>query len=285
MFESYTEYKKSIIDRLIAASGKSGKWSDGIWDQTESPVAHILPLEGENTKENRVLAIKKFLHFDCKDCLPRGYRGLHQYAHHLNSSQLLCMMFFSSMIKDGKASDTLVKLIHDILNIQITTSADCQFEYKDNNCPDYFFYIHNEKGQLVKRYEGTSFDFHIKGNNNTEIFFEIKLTEQGFGKAEDNSRHREKAIQYISLLPKAICNKVTIEKFLSYYQILRNVMRTRSDKAYVVFISDKNNPATENDKHMFIDEFGLPERVSFITWQDIIENSPLIELPFQLKII
>ena len=39
--------------------------------------------------------------------------------------------------------------------------------------------------------EGTNFDFHIS-DGDKEYFFEIKFTENGFGKASNDDRHSQK---------------------------------------------------------------------------------------------
>jgi len=271
--ESYKTYKADILERLVAAAGKT--WNDGVWAPTGNSVEHILPLIGENTKANRAKAIEKYLHFDCKRCLPENLKGLHQYAHHLNSSQLLCMMFFSQMLdNERKATEQMVKFVNDTFHISIKVGAECSFEYTEKCEP----YIFNVLGK--KEYEGTSFDFHIK-DGDTEIFFEIKLTEQGFGKADDNSRHQAKAKQYVKLLPTSYKN-VTPDMLLDNYQIFRNVIRARNIIAHVIFITDSDNPITRNDAENFEERFGKQPNVHFVTWQEIAPEYPF-ELPFQLK--
>lgn len=280
MSESYTKYKESVLKRLIDASGKKNQWENGVWEKNGASVEHILPLDGKNTKANRANAIKKYMRFDCKEWLPGNYKGLHQYAHHLNSSQMLCMMFFSSMVKNGKATDALVRFINDALGIAITTNSVCQFEYCDQNMPE--FHIKNEHGELVKESEGTSFDFHIK-DSNAEIFFETKLTERGFGKAKNDLRHQEKAKKYMELLPQELRNKVSVEDILTHYQLFRNIIRAGKENSYVVFITDGNNPATKDEQKSFVEKFGNPKRVIFTTWQEIVKKSPNLTLPFQFK--
>ena len=173
---SYSHYKQSVLNRLVEAAGKT--WNSGIWAATGSPREHILPLENsKNTKRSRATAIQKLLGFDCRESL-KDLNGLHQYVHHLNSSQLLCMMFFQPMVKD---KTKLVQFVNSILGISISENATCSFEYTENHAPYIFKISGNEE------YEGTCFDFHIK-DGSTEIFFEIKLTESGFGKATEDER-------------------------------------------------------------------------------------------------
>ena len=268
---SYTNYKESILNRLVEATGKT--WNDGIWAATGTRLQHILPLDSDkNTKENRAAAIKEYLQFDCSECLG-NLNGLHQYAHHINSSQLLCMMFFQPMVKD---KSRLVKFVKDFLGISISENATCSFEYTEKHAP----YIFNVSGG--EEYEGTCFDFHIK-DGSTEIFFEIKLTEYGFGKATEDERHTQKAEQYVKLLSK----QYTLEKteMLQHYQIFRNLTRASNENSYVVFITDGDNPQTNSEISDFQEKYDMRDNVRFLTWQEIAEKYQREELPFQLKAI
>ncbi len=283
--QSYNNYKKSIIDQLIITSGKS--WSNGIWAPTGKPVEHILPLDGKNTRENRANAIRKYLNFDCRICLPNDLNGLHQYAHHLNSSQLLCMMFFSKMLdKELRANESMVEFIKEAFNINIQSKAQCSFEYAENDkvkFPEYIFKVPNSEGNGdVLEYEGTSFDFHLNDIAN-QIYFEIKFTEQGFGSvSKPDERHTAKAQQYINLLPQQY-QGISIDEMLKHYQIFRNIIRTKNENAHVIFITDKNNPATLNEIELFIKKYSeLPSNIIFTTWQDISQHYTGI-LPFQLR--
>lgn len=214
-----------------------------------------------------------------------NYSGLHPYTHHLNSSQLLCMMFFSAMIKDGKASELMVEFIKNTLDVEITTAADCEFEYTEEFKEEYNFELTNGKREIVRDYEGTSFDFHIQ-DSNTQIFFEVKLTENGFGKADDTPRHLEKSMRYIELLPDELRNHVSTEDMLNYYQLFRNIIRTRNEGSYVVFITDGKNPATNKEIADFSEKYSNLARVKFMTWQEVKVISEInlnLTLPFQFK--
>lgn len=290
---TYSDYRKRLFECLARVKN----WDEeGVWCRNGkcTKFAHILPLSYDmNSAANRANAIKKFLGLDCAKYLGPKLIGLHQYAHHLNSSQTLCIQFFSALI-DGNyphltAKHELVELLKSI-GITIHTGAECKFEYKEKHKKEYTFAIHNNEG----KYEGTSFDFYIK-DNDIEVFFEIKFTEDGFGKASKNinhpekeKRHKEKAEQYKKLLlnPERIISlkqEPTVDDILTYYQLFRNIIRVGENK-YVVFITDENNHSTEIDKENFKEKFGEPKNVVFLTWQKIREKAGAIypgELPFQ----
>lgn len=281
-YKSYSDYRKTVVTLLATLVGK--KWEDGIWRRTGTPVQHILPTihtdSSRQNRENRANAIKDYLGFDCKKCLGNTLAGLHQYAHHLNSSQALCMMFFSNLIDEThRVNKGMVGFVREMLSINISTNARYHFEYTEKRKP----YIFNVSGK--DEYEGTSFDFYIV-DEDIEIYFEIKLTENGFGKAEDDSRHNEKIYQYKKLLPSYLIQEPTDEQFRNHYQIFRNIIRTGENK-YVIFITDKNNPSTEKEKMDFQKSFGQSDNVKFITWQDIKRVANCFypcKLPYQFDI-
>lgn len=133
-FKSYKEYRNTVVEQLLSAAGKT--WSDGVWHQTGTSVPHILPAKHtDDTRKNRVYrgeAIEELLGFDCRKCLGDKLIGLHQYAHHLNSSQLLCMMFFSNLMNDEhRVYNGMISFAKDILGINISSSTQCHFEYTE----------------------------------------------------------------------------------------------------------------------------------------------------------
>ena len=70
-------------------------------------------------------------------------KDMHKFAHHLNSSQVLCYNFFRPLITlNNTPTDELSQLLGE-QGIIISGSAICSFEY----CPD--------------KQERTQFDFHI----------------------------------------------------------------------------------------------------------------------------
>lgn len=296
---TYNSYKENVLSQLKKALEKSlgrniepGKWKYSQNDDLGNKITkeidkdHILPLEDSNKSaaKKRAAAMQKYLNIDVSNYLGSKLKGLHQYSHHLNSSQTLCIQFFSALI-DGEyphftAKQELVELLKTI-GISIHEGAECKFEYTEQDKDKYRFKIHNQERKEVNEYEGTSFDFHIK-DNDVEVYFEIKFTEDGFGKANNDQRHEEKAEQYTKLLPPSIKPTPTVDELLTHYQLFRNIIRATDEKKYVVFITDANNPSTENEKTEFIAKFGEPNNVLFLTWQEIRENYSG-ELPFQFE--
>ena len=90
----------------------------------------------------------------------------------------------------------------------------------------------------------TNFDFFVELDNSTQIFFEIKYTEYGFGKAKKDEYHiRKFEHTYDPLLRenRFITDKYkTIDLFLANYQLMRNLIHIKQKK-YVVFIYPRSN--------------------------------------------
>lgn len=296
---NYQKYNEKLLNLLIdevqKATGK--RWEDGLWAPKKVRRPHILPLLGDNNNAiNRANAIRQYMGFDCSPYFDKDFNGLHTYAHHINSSQITCLMFFSKLIdKDGHAKREMVEFVKKAFGIDISVEAKCDFEYTEKFAP--YDFDADKDGNIIKGYEGTSFDFHIK-DENVEIYFEIKLTEPGFHKEKlfkkdrktkkeiEDKRHMAKARRYLAKeVAPQFFREIVKEpaEFLTQYQIYRNIIRVTGNNKYVVFISDRNNPMTKQDADS-IERVHFHNNVIFRTWQQLIPFYPF-ELPFQLKAI
>lgn len=182
--DTHKFYKEKVESSLSKAIGRNIE--AGIWKYTRKdvfgnketkiiPKGHILPLEDscKSAAEKRAEAIEKYLGLKVAEFLGPKLKGLHQYSHHLNSSQTLCIQFFSALIEGNYPHFTAKQELVDLLKsfkITIHTGAECKFEYQEKEKEEYKFKVHNQYGKEVIEYEGTSFDFHIK-DNDIEVFF------------------------------------------------------------------------------------------------------------------
>lgn len=279
-------YKKYRIDSVLKLSDeirKNGRFiAPGRWQgEQRDTFTHILPfhpLDSKNTRTRRVEAIKNYLNISIdENFLPAKSEGrgesLHPYAHHLNSSQLLCYCVFRNMLTEDHAPKVPLIQLFASFGIKITSSARCDFEYNDG-------WIWERGGEM----EGTSFDFHIS-DGDCEYFFEIKFTENGFGKAADDERHRLKIKDiYLPKIRRITLSDLSTDDCLKYYQLIRNVIRADSDLKKVVFITDANNPSTTNDIKEFRTKVlrSATYQPIFLTWQEIYNKWPNgVEKPFQ----
>lgn len=239
----------------LAEYAKNNKLpTGGTYNDNGRPYEHILKLD-----KNKIDIVKDFniLKDVNKDMLTEK---LHRCAHHLNSSQILCYNFFMPMLTDkGKASKQLVKLLANY-GIKIEEGAECKFEYNDNLG------------------DNTKFDFHIKSGN-IEVFFEIKYTEDGFGRAVKDEKHKT---NFDTIYKKELGDKhnalqtnPNCEEFLNKYQLYRNAIRIKDKNKYLILLYPKHNEVADRQAQKFINEKinkEFRDNVQIIYWEDIADK-------------
>jgi len=182
----------------------------------------------------------------------------HQYFHHLNSSQAMCINFFFPLIKEKKLDIILDEL--EIKNESVNYDS-VQFEKESN--------IDNKNRQRP-----TNFDFYFRTNSEKQFYFEIKYTEDKFGNAKKDDEHKKKYSDiYNKVAEKVIKKEYNNEDyFLDNYQIMRNLIHI-DDNSYVVFVIPKNNEKvynTANNVNNFIIE-KYKNNVKILTWEKLYE--------------
>lgn len=174
---------------------EAGPREQGIWKGNGKRYPHILP-EGKqalNILEPYRDAFWKSVH---------GKAKLHQDFHHLNSSQALCFNLFAPFLLDGQHA-----LLYDILDVGFSGSEsgprDCGFE------------------RVFETAENTNFDLFLQPDLDTRLYFEVKYTENGFGTAPDDERHRDKleTIYRPRLAGKVVPGCLEAPMFFQNYQI------------------------------------------------------------------
>ena len=144
--------------------------------------------------------------------------SFHDLFHHLNSSQALCINLFYPLLAEGE-----LHLVPDFLGLSRTASLPARFE---------------KKSELEKADRLTSFDFFFQSGQ-VSVFFEVKYSENGFGKARADDDHKDKfKATYKTLVDNSeflteACREEAF--FLKHYQILRNLVHITST-SNVVFL-------------------------------------------------
>ncbi|MFM1655804.1 PGN_0703 family putative restriction endonuclease [Brevibacillus sp. B_LB10_24] len=123
----------------------------------------------------------------------------HQFFHHVNSSQAVCINYYYPFITEGK-----LEWIAEIFGCQDRVS-EWAFE------------------KVVDKAEQTNFDFYMKATGGKQLFFEVKYTEQEFGTAKNDESHQRKYHLIYSRRLKGKVKKCSMEDFFRHYQILRNI--------------------------------------------------------------
>ena len=178
---------------------------------------------------------------------------LHQYFHHLNSSQAVCFNFFYPLIAENQLP-LLLKILH----------------LKDEEISEWSF----EK--MLGEGERTNFDFYLKLKSGKEVLFEIKYTEAGFGKVMDDLRYQK---QYKNVYQEMLAGKIrsgidVYAVLLKNYQLLRNIAYVKEDGTrIVVFICPKNNTKLLKEFNHVIDHVVDPRihpNILMLTWESML---------------
>jgi len=183
----------------------------------------------------------------------------HKYFHHLNSSQALCINLFYPLIHEQK-----LNLFLELLEIYGKVARTAEFE----------------KISPVEQTSGrkTNFDFYLELTDGKQIFFEVKNTEQKFGKAKNDRRHTEKfETTYQPLLssnPFILEEYKEITPFLENYQIMRNLVHI-GDDSMVVFIYPEANQKIHEQALLAVDEMVTDkgrERIRILSLEVTIQH-------------
>jgi len=228
-----TNYRESICKHLADYKEKVlGIMEDGIfmYRGAKKLKPHILL---KNVQDRNILPEYRKLFFNSE------YSNIkrHMYFHHLNSSQAMCINLFYPLISEEKLSQ-----ITEYLGINAGTDLIAQFE---------------KESELEDAARRTNFDFYLKCSapNCSEIFFEVKFTENGFGKAKPDDEHKKKFKEtYLPLVERSKylnenCRNESF--FLGHYQLLRNLVHI-DYSSYVVFLfPSANHKAKKEVEEMY----------------------------------
>ena len=207
---------------------------------------------------------------------------LHQFAHHLNSSQIMCYNFFRPFIEEScKPTSMLIELLQSKLGISIedANDASCSFEYEQND--EEWTWKSNDR----TRKEGTNFDFYIKAGEK-EVFFEVKYTERGFGRCADDKGHQykfdnlyKKKIDSTDVIKKEQRKYLNFETFIKHYQLFRNILRATSKNKYVIFIYPEDNSIVRKQYEYFVKNYvldGSCEQIKGVFWEDLLDHNAVV---------
>jgi hypothetical protein len=181
-----TGYSDKLLRQLAAYTQQhAGQAADGAWKDRDN----ILPSFRE----------RFWAWFEGQK--PR--LNLHPQFHDLSSSQAMCFNLFFPLLHEGRADRRLLEAVG--------IAADTEFGG------------HFEK--TLDAEESSSFDFYLEAASGRKIFFDLKLSEAGFGTCTDDERHRHELERYYQPRLEEHIDRKWLEPgaFFSQYEILRNV--------------------------------------------------------------
>jgi hypothetical protein len=231
---------------------------------------------------------KEYLHVlkgnDCKDVLKYNlledddlFQRPQTYAHHLNSSQVLCYNYFRGLIdntdcikKTGHPTTKLIELMEK-QGIKIPNDATCSFE---------------KSGQ-----DDSYYDFVIE-HKDVNVYFEIKYTEQSFsrtGKISDDFRDKVKSYKQKFKDNKILkLNTISFDiedeesDFIKYYQLYRYALLC-NESTYFVCVLPRANKRLRDAFERFRNHVTSNYKSHYIAlyWEDIVDpKSKLFEKYF-----
>lgn len=137
--------------------------------------------------------------------------------------------------------------------------------------------------QVKSNQRRTSFDFHLAGHQEPEVFFEVKYTEDGFGKAEDDDEHRQKVEDVYRPLVRDssyLTNKAKrpdqpfVDFFLTHYQLMRNLVHVDTNAHLVLLFPSWNEKVRRQAEHAR-EELLTPkgrDRLHIVFLEDMVDH-------------
>jgi hypothetical protein len=233
--EHLADYKINVLNII----------ENGLWRNKK--YGHILP---EILKERNILASNYYQ--SIIDEIKNKDIKLHQYFHHLNSSQALCFNLFHPLLVENYLFPIFNKVNKKIEQNEIVEKYE--FEY------------------IADHRENTNFDLFLKTKNNINFYFEIKYTENEFGKEIKDEKHIQK-YNTIYKNKLKVFNNVNIDIFLQYYQIFRNLIY--NDNGYSIFVFPRDRIDLENSLNEVLNKYcnkKQQEHAIIIYIENIVES-------------
>ena len=235
------KYRKAVILHLADYKVRAlGIEANGTWWGNCKEYGHILPEELSDLN-----IIDKGYHPRIADMIKKKSR--HLGFHHLNSSQALTANLFGPFIKERK-----IDQLKNLFGLELINGVGL------------FEHIHD-------RVEGTNFDFAVTGLQ-TNLFVEVKYTEDRFGSAKRDQHHIEKYKKiYQGRLKKIV--DISADEFFRDYQLWRNICY--SDLGLVAFVIPKFRKDLVKKVEAAKERIHNPEKVRIVWIDDICRQGEL----------
>jgi hypothetical protein len=237
--------------------------AEGVWHRNGRSYAHILPVE---FPELNVLETVRSSFWP----YARAERiTLHHDFHHLNSSQAFAFNLFFPFAGPNCPHSAILL---NALGLAADEIDRCQFE------------------AILDEQEGTNFDFSLMLRSGIRVGIEVKLSEQSFGSAKNDDRHRQKrdAIYVPRLARKVHTDALSDKHFFRKYQILRNVCYADAATGHrTLFVLPRENVRLARSLSRFMKDFLLTEIQPFVTviyTEDLVNTLRLASgLPSEIR--
>ena len=208
---------------------------------------HILPVEHSDLN---LLPLARTLESSQSPRLPR-----HRYFHHLTSSQAFTYnLFLPFFDPNGGGAPALLRALGQQANVESW-----------------------ELEAVPHKREATNIDALWVTDDGATTFCEVKLSENGFGKAKHDERHLEKLdALYRPVLRDHVGPELMEPRtFFASYQVLRNVWHlARHDGSRLLFLLPRSNTALWNALPRRLDGVSseLRSRIAIAGVEDVLHS-------------
>lgn len=224
-----------------------GVLDNGVWRRNRQPYAHILPASLSHL--NILEPYRAAFWYDFSEHM---HITLHPDFHHLNSSQAMCFNLFYPLL-------TNLPILTAVLGLPHASVTAYAFEH------------------ISDPTEGTNFDFYLRLDSGTQLFFELKLSENDFGTARPNARREGKrqAIYIPRLIDTVDAACLNSIYFFQHYQLLRNMSylhHDRSDMLFLIFPFQNSRLLAESTSILTNVKQPVHDKIRLIDLEVFVEN-------------
>ncbi len=240
---AWTSTKRKILNHLSQYKKNFlGIQEDGFWedkDGNQNYCSHILPEKKEDTN-----IIDSAYSQSIKKLKKEKLSEIHKGFKCLNSSQAFAFNFFQPII-DEKLFSVLIDSVNQV----------SIYDYERKNKED------------------TQFDFYLKADNK-EYSFEVKYTEEDFGKAPMDETHIKKWNSiYKNKMAKILKKEMKMENFFDEYQLWRNIcFADEGMNVRFVFPKFRDDLSTKVNNAKDLCKKEIKERIDIIIVDDIVRD-------------
>lgn len=245
------DYQTTLKEHLAKYKAiRLGVKEHGVYKKNGQPYPHILP---DNLMKLNILETYRAEFWEYLENHPK--LKLHQDFHHLNSSQAMCFNLFFPFCHDESGHWVMLQ----VLGLDREEIQTLEFE------------------KVIRKDEGTNFDFFMELKSRKRILFELKLSENEFGAVKPSKQHYMKLskIYEPSLTGRVSKECLDPSMFFQYYQILRNISYLDSNTSdHLFFVYPRMNRSLSKCEEFIRTHLseGLESKVTILFLEDLVRN-------------
>ena len=261
---NYIEYKEEALKHLVnLVKVKEKSYFNFRNSFVEEP--HVPSLRDMTQLD----AIKNYCLIDDIKDLPFTIEKLHEFAHHLDSSQIMCYNFFRIFQDDLLA---ITSFFQSFTNMRISNITKCAFSYEDHK-------------DLFKGLTGeTNFDFYAE-NDIDHIYVNTKYLEGGYSECQSDGKHNAKYELYMPKLLNIVKTK-TIDKqfFFKYYPLFKAASRIENENSHLIFVIPRDREDLTKTWFDWHDRY-IKDSVDIriVSWEDMCELGKKLNKDYMYK--